>query len=355
MSQSDIINSRQIQWFPGHMTKTLRLMEKEIRNVDCVLQILDARIPLSSLNPEIERITAGQTAPVYTPTRPIWLTPRSPSCGWPILRVPAPAALPWIRSSVAAPRPPRAPSKRTFRPDGAPPQPRHGRRGHPCHDRGHPQCGQVHLHQLLCGHTRAKAANKSGVTRGKQWISVGNFDLMDMPWRAVEKNSTRWKRHRIWHSSAPSAMTFWILRAGLRPAFQRAGAFIPPSCWLGISWRSRRLRCRPTTFAGHRRQARYADLRRRGRYRACSQDAGRGNSAPANGAALAGAPAAARGTGRTGRGDGRCPAGRLGRRAVTRRFTPLTPQSVPSMVWSAAWTRRAAARCAALSAVRRSS
>ena len=53
MSQSDIINSRQIQWFPGHMTKTLRLMEKEIRNVDCVLQILDARIPLSSLNPEI--------------------------------------------------------------------------------------------------------------------------------------------------------------------------------------------------------------------------------------------------------------------------------------------------------------
>ena len=47
MSQSDIINSRQIQWFPGHMTKTLRLMEKEIRNVDCVLQILDARIPLS--------------------------------------------------------------------------------------------------------------------------------------------------------------------------------------------------------------------------------------------------------------------------------------------------------------------
>ena len=54
----DIINRRAIQWFPGHMAKTLRLMETEIRNVDCVLQILDARIPLSSLNPEIERITA---------------------------------------------------------------------------------------------------------------------------------------------------------------------------------------------------------------------------------------------------------------------------------------------------------
>ena len=36
MSQSDIINSRQIQWFPGHMTKTLRLMEKEIRKVHII-------------------------------------------------------------------------------------------------------------------------------------------------------------------------------------------------------------------------------------------------------------------------------------------------------------------------------
>ena len=54
------VNRRVIQWFPGHMAKTLRMMEKEIRNVDCVLQILDARIPLSSLNPEIERITSGK-------------------------------------------------------------------------------------------------------------------------------------------------------------------------------------------------------------------------------------------------------------------------------------------------------
>ena len=49
-----------IQWFPGHMTKTLRLMEREIRNVDVVLQLLDARIPHSSQNPEIARITAGK-------------------------------------------------------------------------------------------------------------------------------------------------------------------------------------------------------------------------------------------------------------------------------------------------------
>ena len=53
-------NQYNIQWFPGHMTKTLRMMEQEIQHVDASLVLLDARIPLSSLNPEIERITAGK-------------------------------------------------------------------------------------------------------------------------------------------------------------------------------------------------------------------------------------------------------------------------------------------------------
>ena len=47
-------NQYNIQWFPGHMTKTLRMMEQEIQHVDASLVLLDARIPLSSLNPEIE-------------------------------------------------------------------------------------------------------------------------------------------------------------------------------------------------------------------------------------------------------------------------------------------------------------
>ena len=43
-------NQLNIQWFPGHMTKTLRMMEQEIQHVDASLVLLDARIPLSSLN-----------------------------------------------------------------------------------------------------------------------------------------------------------------------------------------------------------------------------------------------------------------------------------------------------------------
>lgn len=49
-----------VQWFPGHMAKTRRLIKESLTRVDCVTEILDARIPLSSRNPEIGEITAGK-------------------------------------------------------------------------------------------------------------------------------------------------------------------------------------------------------------------------------------------------------------------------------------------------------
>ena len=49
-----------IQWFPGHMAKTRRLIKEQLKLVDAVTMILDARIPISSLNPEIDEITEGK-------------------------------------------------------------------------------------------------------------------------------------------------------------------------------------------------------------------------------------------------------------------------------------------------------
>ena len=49
-----------IQWYPGHMTKTRRMMEEDIRQVDAVCEILDARIPVSSRNPDLDRIAEGK-------------------------------------------------------------------------------------------------------------------------------------------------------------------------------------------------------------------------------------------------------------------------------------------------------
>lgn len=49
-----------IQWFPGHMAKTRRLMREKLPQVDVVLELLDARIPVSSRNPEIGALTEGK-------------------------------------------------------------------------------------------------------------------------------------------------------------------------------------------------------------------------------------------------------------------------------------------------------
>ncbi len=106
-------NQYNIQWFPGHMTKTLRMMEQEIQHVDASLVLLDARIPLSSLNPEIERITARKPKlyvlnkadladPVVTEA---WIGTSVP---------PMPAVWPSAPSRRAGPRRSRPPSKKNW-------------------------------------------------------------------------------------------------------------------------------------------------------------------------------------------------------------------------------------------------
>lgn len=47
---------RAINWYPGHMTKARRMMEEDIKLVDLVIEIVDARIPLSSRNPDIDKL-----------------------------------------------------------------------------------------------------------------------------------------------------------------------------------------------------------------------------------------------------------------------------------------------------------
>ena len=54
--------SQTIQWFPGHMAKTRRLISENLKNVDAVIELLDARIPYSSQNPEIRKLCANKPA-----------------------------------------------------------------------------------------------------------------------------------------------------------------------------------------------------------------------------------------------------------------------------------------------------
>ncbi|MBQ6545523.1 MAG: ribosome biogenesis GTPase YlqF, partial [Lachnospiraceae bacterium] len=48
------------QWYPGHMTKARRMIEEDMRLVDVVIEVLDARIPYASRNPDIDRLSQGK-------------------------------------------------------------------------------------------------------------------------------------------------------------------------------------------------------------------------------------------------------------------------------------------------------
>lgn len=50
------MQSDKVQWFPGHMAKTKRLIRDSLGLVDIVIEVLDARIPMSSHNPDIEKL-----------------------------------------------------------------------------------------------------------------------------------------------------------------------------------------------------------------------------------------------------------------------------------------------------------
>lgn len=53
-------NAQSIQWFPGHMTRTRRQIEKSLSLVDAVAEVIDARIPMSSRNPVLDSIIKGK-------------------------------------------------------------------------------------------------------------------------------------------------------------------------------------------------------------------------------------------------------------------------------------------------------
>lgn len=131
------------------MAKTLRMMEQEIQHVDASLVLLDARIPLSSLNPEIERITARKPklyalnkADLADPTvTEEWIRYfHEADAGCVAISAKQKGGANAVKAAI---------EKELSGLLAPPPEPRHGR----CQDAGHalrhPQCGQIHLHQYL--------------------------------------------------------------------------------------------------------------------------------------------------------------------------------------------------------------
>ena len=49
------------QWYPGHMTKAKRMMQENMKLIDIMIELVDARIPLSSRNPDIDQLAANKS------------------------------------------------------------------------------------------------------------------------------------------------------------------------------------------------------------------------------------------------------------------------------------------------------
>ena len=173
--------SETIQWFPGHMAKTRRMITENLKNVDIVIEILDARIPYSSRNPEITRLTEGKPTllllnkasladPIQNKRWETHYTQGNTHClltdcitGEGLNRL-----SPKIREILA--------DKLK----------RYEDRGMTRRIRamvlGIPNVGKSSLINRICGNKKAKVENRPGVTLDKQWVATGiGVDLLDMP------------------------------------------------------------------------------------------------------------------------------------------------------------------------------
>ena len=170
-----------IQWYPGHMTKTRRQIEVDLKQVDAVCEIVDARIPLSSRNPDIDAI-CGSKPRILVLNRMDLADPNATK-RW--------AA--YFKSKGMAVLATDCKSRRgigDFTPAAraacAEKLERDAKRGMNRPLRvmvvGIPNVGKSTLINQISGRKGAKAENRPGVTRGKQWVTVdAGLQLLDTP------------------------------------------------------------------------------------------------------------------------------------------------------------------------------
>ena len=170
-----------IQWYPGHMTKTRRQIEADLKLVDAVCEIVDARIPISSRNPDIDSICANKPRIVIM-NRMDLADPNATKAWIHYFKSKGMAAvatdcktrkgindfLPAVRFLLKE-RLERDAAKGMNRPIRIMVV-------------GIPNVGKSTLINQISGRKGAKAENRPGVTRGKQWVTVdGGLLLLDTP------------------------------------------------------------------------------------------------------------------------------------------------------------------------------
>lgn len=184
-----------IQWYPGHMTKAKRNIQADMKLVDLVIEILDSRIPVSTQNPDIRKITNGKKrlillnkADLADPAiTGLWIEEfRNDGCEAIAMDSRGRVGLQLFRKSIEKLS---AEKKAKDIKRGMT-----GDRAVKAMVLGIPNVGKSTLINTLTGKVTAKTGNKPGVTKGNQWVNAGSdLLLLDTPgvlWPRFEDKRT---------------------------------------------------------------------------------------------------------------------------------------------------------------------
>ena len=165
----------QFQWYPGHMTKAKRQMQEDIKLVDLVIELVDARIPVSSRNPDIDTLGKGKARLILLNKSD--LADERKNDGWTeffkkkgyyVVRMDArnKGSMKQVSAIIA-----EACKEKTER------DLRRGIKNRPVRAMvvGIPNVGKSTFINTFAGKACAKTGNKPGVTKGKQWIRLNKI------------------------------------------------------------------------------------------------------------------------------------------------------------------------------------
>ena len=182
MENHNVIDIPSLQWYPGHMRKAERLVKENLKLVDVVVELLDARSPLSSANPVLREIVGDK--PRVIVLNKADLADEAATRAWVkyfaaegIAAVPVDAVKGrGVKELVQAITKCAKPKTDKLVQHGA------KARAARCMILGIPNVGKSSLINRLSGGAKTKVENRPGVTRAKQWIRLGaQLELLDMP------------------------------------------------------------------------------------------------------------------------------------------------------------------------------